>query len=100
MPAADTRKKIAEHLEAQKPLWQEIHAKSAELAALSVEYHKQSLQEQLSVTVEDGLVVAVLDIRQTPKSLDTTVSQIKMSGATGLRAFHDLKEGKIYVFKP
>lgn len=99
MGAADTRQKIVSALEKNKPLWEQIHTESRALAALSVEYHRESLKEQLGVEMVDGLVVAVLDIREKPINLDTTIQQIKMSGATGLKAFHDLKEGKIYVFK-
>jgi hypothetical protein len=99
MGAADTRQKICSALEESKPLWTQVHEHSRKVAALSVEYHRESLKEALGVEMEDGLLVATLDIRQKPVSLDATISQIKMSGAKGLRAFHNLEDGKIYVFK-
>lgn len=99
MNASETRQKITELCDTARPMWLQVHEHSSKLAALSVEYHRQSLAEILGVVMTDGALIATLDIRNTPKTLDKSLAELKLSGLTGLKAIHDLQEGKIYVFK-
>lgn len=99
MSASDTRAKIVQVCEESKPLWKQVHEHSAAVAALSLEYHRESLREALGIEMRSGMLVATLDIRNSPKSLDTTIGQLKMSGVTGLEAIHDLQSGQVFLFK-
>lgn len=93
------RAEITRIYDESKPARQSFLDYSTKMLALSVEYHKAAIQEKLGVDMQSGVVVAALDVRETPASADKALDELKAAGVPITGAIHDIQEAKIYLFK-
>lgn len=66
-------------------------------AALAEEYHDARLVEVFGVPIEEAVLVATLDARETPKSLDNFIAGFK-SDRPVRRILFDRAASKYYVY--
>lgn len=93
--ADEIRSKILEQFEGFKPHLTAYHDYAERMAALSIEYHSARLSE-FAPPVEEGVLIASLDARETPKSLDAKLAQL--SGVSIKRAIFDRTKATYYLF--
>jgi hypothetical protein len=96
-PTADeTRTKLLELFDQFRPQLSAYHDYAQRCAALSEEYHKLRIAEALRTPVEELTLAVTLDIRETPKSLDTKLAQL--AGVTIKRIIFDRVKGAYLLF--
>ena len=76
MSPDEIRSKIIEQFTAFQPHMQAYHEYAGRIGALSVEYHNARLSEVLGVPIEEGVILGVLDARETPKNLDEFLAKL------------------------
>lgn len=77
LTADDVRSEIVSVFEQFKPQLQAYHAYAEKLSALNLEYHRLRLGSTFtSAPVEELILAATLDARQTPKRLDSALAQL------------------------
>ncbi len=76
MTADDIRHKILEQFTHFQPHIAAYHEYAERIASLSVEYHNKRLRQVVG-DVEEGTLLVTLDARETPKSLDAKLDQLK-----------------------
>lgn len=95
MNADELRAKIIETYDKFKPSLEAYYDYAQRTAALSEEYHAARLSEVCKVPIEQETLLASLDARETPKSLDvflaTTTGQVK-------RIIFDRANSKYHIF--
>lgn len=98
MNADEIRQKILEEFEKFKPHLQGYYEYAQRVDALGSEYHRLILEEELGRPYKEMILVATLDARETPKSLDTTIAQLHQSNVRLAEVILDRKSGKFLLF--
>lgn len=93
--ADELRSKMVELFTQFKPTLQQYYDYAQRAAALGEEYHMRRLEE-LGPPVEAGTLVATLDARATPKSLDHELG--KFPPGSIRRIVHDRMNARYYLF--
>ena len=98
MTADEIRHKIVEQFEIFEPHLKGYHEYAERISALTIEYHNLCLSGQLDVPIELFTLMATLDVRETPKSLDTKLAQLKTLSVKVKRIIFDHAKGIYYLF--
>ena len=99
MTPDEIRSKIVEQYNVFLPHMQAYHEYAERISALSLQYHNTRLSEVLELPMEEGVLVATLDARETPKSLDTKLAQLTALPDTKIRrVIFDRVKGTYYLF--
>lgn len=97
MSADELRSKIVETYKQFEPSLKAYYDYAQRTAALSEEYHAARLVEALNVTPTDEILVATLDARETPRSLDNFLASFR-SEKPVKRIVFDRVNGKYHLF--
>ncbi len=97
MNADEIRSKIIETFNQFKPSLDAYYDYSQRVAALSEEYHASRLREKFGIESQEETLVATLDARSTPKTLDNFLSDFRPSKPVK-RILFDRVAAKYYVF--
>jgi hypothetical protein len=99
LTADEARAKIVELCERTAPLRLQYLEQARVVQALSLHYHKERLKEAFPGAVfEERPLIVELDARETPKSLDVKLEQLKQNGATPKHIIFDYQTYKYFVF--
>lgn len=90
------RSEIVAEYERSAPFREQLQKYSTTVYNLSIDYHKTRLAE-LGIDMVDTAVVAVLDVRNTPKTTDKVLEELTASGVKFNRAVRDVGTDKIYL---
>lgn len=97
MNADELRTKILETYTQFKPHLDAYYDYAQRTAALSEAYHAARLSEALNITATEETLVATLDARETPKSLDNFLASFR-SEKPVKRIIFDRINGKYHLF--
>jgi len=97
LPADSIRSKIVETYEQFKPSLEAYYDYAQRTAALSEAYHAARLREVFSTVPTEEILVATLDARETPKSLDNFLATFR-PGKPVTRIVFDRVNGKYHLF--
>jgi len=99
LTADDIRAKIVEQFSLFQPHMTAYHEYAERVAALSVQYHNCRLSEVLGVPIEEEILLATLDARETPKNLDMKLAQFSQIPDTKIkRIVFDRVKATYYLF--
>lgn len=99
LTADEVRNRLMDQFNLFKPHLQAYADYAERIAALSLEYHGLRLSEFLGDSIEVGTLVATLDARETPKSLDTKLAQLREVPDFKIgRVIFDQAKGVYYLF--
>lgn len=96
--ADEIRSKIVEQFTTFQPHMKAYADYAERIAALSLEYHDSRLGEVLGIPIEVGVLMAALDARETPKSLDGKLAQIEKLETPVRRIIFDRSKSTYYLF--
>jgi len=96
MNSDEIRHKLVENFEAASPVLNSYYEYAQRAAALSEEYHAARLSEAFQVGVEPMILVAELDARETPKSLDKRM--MELGQAPIKKIIFDQSKFRYYLF--
>ena len=97
LTADEIRSKILEQYELFKPNVAAYHDYAERITALAIEYHAVKLKG-ISPVLEELVLFASLDARETPKSLDIKLEQILDSGVAIRRVIFDRSKHIYHLF--
>lgn len=98
MNADELRAKIVETYNEFKPSLEKYYDYAQRTAALCEQYHSARLTEAFSVPIEEGVLIATLDARETPKSLDNFLAAVGTTEKPVRRICFDRVNAKYYIF--
>lgn len=96
------RSAMVEQYEGFKPQVAAYAEYATRIAALSEEFHRLRLREAFSAATtlhEEGTLIATIDARETPKSLDVKLAELSSAGVKPGMIIFDRIGNKFYLFK-
>lgn len=95
--ADEVRSKILDQFKQFEPQLAAYHEYAERVHALSVEYHGERLKETFpQAPVEELVLLAILDTRATPRSLDSKLEEL--AGASIKRIIYDRTKATYYIY--
>lgn len=99
LSADELRSKIVDTFKTSQPMLLLYRQYAESQRALNIEYHKARIAEAFpGVPVEETANVIVLDACETPKTLDTAISQLHGAKIQIKRVVHDLTKHQFLLY--
>lgn len=99
MNADEIRHRILEQFNTFAPHLNAYQEYATRIAALSVQYHNSRLTEVFGLPIQEEILLATLDARETPKTLDAKLAQIAQVPDTKIkRIVFDRVKATYYLY--
>jgi hypothetical protein len=94
----EARDKITKIYTEHKDLFTKLHDYGEQVRALSQELHIDLLQKRFCIDIVEEVLIATLDVRESPASLDKEVARIEASQVKITAIYFSRPEGRFYLY--